>query len=107
MLANGKNGVEIADTASGTVVFNTFDGLPAFVDAAVGNQGDGILVTSTGGNNLIRTNVISGNGGNGIHITGYATGVQVAEDIIGMDTNGALPLGNGGEWGTHRRQRPR
>lgn len=92
---NGANGVEIADTASGTVVFNTFCGLPAFVDTAVGNALDGMLITSTGGNNLLRTNVISGNTGNGVHITGNANGVQVAEDIIGMDTNGNLPLGNG------------
>lgn len=92
---NGKNGVEIADAASGTVVFNTFCGLPAFVDTAVGNALDGILVTSTGGNNLLRTNVISGNLGNGVHISGNASGVQVSEDIIGMDTDGALPLPNG------------
>jgi len=95
--ANGANGVEIAGTASGTVVFNTFCGLPAFVDAAVGNAGDGILITSTGGNNLLRTNVISGNVGNGIHISGDASGVQVSEDIIGMDTNGGLPLPNKGD----------
>ena len=94
--ANGENGVEIADTASGTVVFNTFCGLPAFVDAAVGNAMDGMLITSTGGNNLLRTNVIAGNGGNGVHIGGNATGVQVEEDIIGMDTNGQEPLPNGG-----------
>jgi hypothetical protein len=93
--ANGENGVEIADTASGTVVFNTFCGLPAFVDAAVGNLLDGMLITSTGGNNLIRTNVIAGNGSNGVHIGGNATGVQVEEDIIGMDTNGQAPLPNG------------
>jgi len=93
--ANGENGVEIAGTASGTVVFNTFCGLPAFVDTAVGNDLDGILITSTGGNNLIRTNVISGNGDNGIHISGDASGVQVSEDIIGMDTDGNLPLPNG------------
>ncbi len=92
---NGRNGVEIADTASGTVVFNTFCGLPAFVDTAVGNKLDGMLITSTGGNNLIRTNVIAGNGLNGIHISGDASGVQVAEDIIGMDTPGTAPLPNG------------
>jgi hypothetical protein len=34
---NIKNGVEIAGTASGTVCFNTFCGLPAFVDTPVGN----------------------------------------------------------------------
>ena len=79
------------------MVFNTFCGLPAFVDTAVGNTLDGILITSTGGNNLLRTNVISGNLGNGIHISGNASGVQVSEDIIGMDTNGGSPLPNGGD----------
>lgn len=93
---NGGNGVEIADTAAGTVVFNTFAGLPAFIDKAVPNALDGMLVTSTGGNNLIRTNVVSGNTGNGIHISGNASGVQVSEVIIGMDTDGTAPLGNDG-----------
>jgi hypothetical protein len=93
--ANGRNGVEIADTASGTVAFNTFCGLPAFIIKAVGNHLDGMLVTSTGGNNLLRTNVISGNYGNGVHIGGNASGVQLAEDIIGLDTNGQTPLPNG------------
>jgi hypothetical protein len=92
---NGRNGVEIADTASGTVAFNTFCGLPAFVDSAVGNKLDGMLITSTGGNNVLRTNVIAGNELNGIHISGDASGVQVTEDIIGMDTNGMSPLPNG------------
>lgn len=93
--ANGRNGVEIADTASGTVVYNNFTGLPAFVDTAVGNKLDGMLITSTGGNNLLRTDVISGNGLNGVHISGDASGVQVAEVIIGMDTPGTAPLPNG------------
>ncbi|HYH69166.1 MAG TPA: right-handed parallel beta-helix repeat-containing protein [Urbifossiella sp.] len=92
---NLRNGVEIRGTASGTVAFNTFNGLPAFSDSPVGNALDGFLVTSTGGNNLLRTNVISGNRGNGIHLTGDATGVQIAEDIMGMNTNGQLPMPNG------------
>ena len=37
----------------------------------------------------------AGNGANGIHVAGNATGVQITETIIGMDTNGKLPLGNG------------
>jgi len=93
--ANGRNGLEIADTASGTVSFNTFCGLPAFIVTAVGNHLDGVLITSTGGNNLIRTCVISGNYGNGVHIGGNATGVQIAQVIIGMDTNGEVALTNG------------
>jgi hypothetical protein len=94
--ANDRNGVEIAGTASGGVYFNTFVGVPAFIDTAVGNALDGFLVTSTGGSNLIRTTIISGNGGNGIQISGNATGVQVTDAIIGMNSNGLLPIPNGG-----------
>ena len=95
--ANDRNGVEIAGTASGGVYFNTFCGVPAFINTAVGNGLDGFLVTSTGGSNLIRTTIISGNDGNGIHISGNATGVQVTDAIIGMNSNGLLPLPNGGD----------
>ncbi len=94
--ANDRNGVEIAGSASGGVYFNTFCGVPAFIATAVGNALDGFLVTSTGGSNLIRTTIISGNGGNGIHISGNATGVQVTDAIIGMNSNGLLPIPNGG-----------
>jgi Domain of unknown function (DUF4214) len=94
---NLKNGVEITDTANGTVCFNTFCGLPAFSLTPVGNALDGFLITSTGGNNLLRTNVISGNFANGVHITGSATGVQAAENIIGMNTSGQGSMPNGAD----------
>jgi trimeric autotransporter adhesin len=92
---NQKNGVEIAGTASGGVYFNTFCGLPAFIVIAVPNLLDGFLVSSTGGNNTILTTIISGNGGNGVHITGDASGVQVEQAIIGLDTEGTAKLPNG------------
>lgn len=95
--ANGLNGVEIRDTASGTLVFNTFAGLAAFEDYGdLGNGRNGMLITSTGGNNVIRTNVMSANRGNGIEISGDATGVHVTEAIIGLNTNASLPMPNGG-----------
>jgi hypothetical protein len=95
--ANGGNGVSIRDTASGTVVFNVFAGLAAFLPLTnLGNGANGILVTSTGGNNIIRTSVVSNNRGNGIEISGEATGVQVAEVIIGMNTDGMVAFPNGG-----------
>ena len=55
------------------------------------------VITSSGGNNLIRTCIISGNDGNGIEIGGHATGVQVTEAAEG--TNSALnaPIPNGGD----------
>ena len=96
--ANGKNGLEIAGSASRTISANTFAGVAAFNPGAlVGNRGDGILVTSNGGgkvfgrsvfSTIILTNQVSGNGGNGIEINGDARGVQVSQSVVGMSTNG-------------------
>ncbi len=94
---NDRNGIEVKDRASGFISFNTFAGLFAFSTAAP-NRRDGILITSTGGNNVIRTSIVSGNLGNGIEIGGHATGVQVTETAVGTNTaiNAALPNGGDG-----------
>ena len=84
---NTNNGIEVTDTASGFITFNTFAGTYAFGPAAP-NGNDGVLITSTGGNNTVRTNVISGNGNNGLEIGGDASGVTVVPNIIGLDTRG-------------------
>jgi len=91
---NGRNGIEVAGRARGFVTFNTFGGLLAFKGAAP-NGDDGLLITSTGGDNLARTNVFSGNRRNGIELAGHASGVTVDPDIAGLTTNGKSPLPNG------------
>ena len=83
---NNRNGIEVRDTASGFTSFNTFGGIYAFAGPAP-NGRDGILITSSGGNNLIRTSIISGNLGNGIELGGNATGVQVTEVAVGTNTS--------------------
>jgi hypothetical protein len=93
---NLKNGIEVAGTASGFITFNTFGGLFAFQGAAP-NGNDGVLITSTGGNQTVRTNVLSGNINNGLEITGNATGVNVNPNIIGLNTNGSALLPNGND----------
>ena len=93
---NGRNGIEVADTARGFVTFNTFGGLLAFKGAAP-NRNDGLLITSTGGGNLARTNVFSGNARNGIELAGDASGVTVDPDIVGLTTKGDAALPNGGD----------
>jgi len=93
---NGQNGVEVAGRAHGFVTFNTFGGLLAFKGAAP-NGNDGLLVTSTGGDNLARTNVFSGNQRNGIELSGNASGVTVDPNIAGLTTSGQSPLPNGGD----------
>jgi len=93
---NGANGIEVTDQVHGFVTFNTFGGLHAFGGAAP-NGNDGVLITSTGGDNLVRTNVMSGNTHNGIELAGNATGVTVDPDIAGLNTEGNALLPNGGD----------
>jgi Right handed beta helix region len=93
---NGRNGIEVTGRVRGFTTFNTFGGLLAFKGAAP-NRNDGLLITSTGGDNLARTNVFSGNRRNGIELAGGARGVTVDPDIVGLDTDGTAPLPNGGD----------
>jgi hypothetical protein len=94
---NGRNGIEVAGRVRGFVTFNTFGGLLAFKGAAP-NGNDGLLITSTGASNLVRTNVFSGNKRNGIELAGNASGVTVDPNIVGLNTkgNGVLPNGRDG-----------
>ena len=91
---NKKNGIYVTGTASGFTTFNTFGGLYAFQGAAP-NEENGIAIDATGGNNLIRTNVMSGNKLNGIKIFGSASGVTVDPNVVGLNTEGTGTLANG------------
>ena len=93
---NGLNGIAVLGKARGFVTFNTFGGLLAFKGAAP-NGLNGLLITSTGGDNLVRTNVFSGNKGNGIELAGNASGVTVDPNIAGLNTKGNAVLPNGGD----------
>jgi hypothetical protein len=93
---NGRNGIEVAGRAHGFITFNTFGGLLAFKGAAP-NGNDGLLITSTGGDNLARTNVFSGNRRNGIELAGNARGVTIEPDIVGLSTSGKSALPNHGD----------
>ena len=84
---NALNGLEVKDTASDFITFNSFNGTTAFGGIAP-NQRNGMLFTSSGGNNTIRTNVIGGNIENGVHITGNAADITVDPNIIGLNTTG-------------------
>ncbi|WP_406698198.1 right-handed parallel beta-helix repeat-containing protein [Singulisphaera sp. Ch08] len=92
---NNRNGIEVRDKASGFISFNTFAGIYAFGDAAA-NRLNGILITSSGGNNLIRTCIVSGNLGNGIELGGQATGVQVIDTAVGTNTSIQTSIPNQG-----------
>ncbi len=91
---NKKNGIEVRGKSSGFTTFNTFGGLLAFKGAAP-NKLNGLLVSATGGDILVRTNVMSGNKKNGIKLAGKATGVTVDPNIAGLNTRGDGLLPNG------------
>ncbi len=93
---NNRNGIEVSGKASGFISFNTFAGIYAFGGAAP-NRGDGIMITSSGGDNVIRTCIVSGNLGNGIELSGHATGVQITDTAIGTNTSIQTAIPNGGD----------
>jgi trimeric autotransporter adhesin len=93
---NNGNGIEVSGQASGFTSFNTFAGIYAFGLAAP-NKLDGILVTSTGGNNQIRTSIVSGNLDNGIELGGNASGVQVTDTAVGTNTSIGSAIPNQGD----------
>jgi hypothetical protein len=90
----------VLETNGGDTVAGDFIGTDATGNLASGN-GAGILVTSAnnfiGGTTAATGNVISGNTGAGIQITGAgAANNSVIGNDIGTNFTGTLPLGNGG-----------
>jgi parallel beta-helix repeat protein len=92
---NGRNGIEVRDEVSEFITFNTFGGLLAFQGPAP-NGHNGLLITATGGKQTVQTNVFSGNLKNGIEISGEAWGVTLVPNFVGLQTNGASAVPNGG-----------
>jgi titin len=101
---NAAAGV-IIDGLSGrprrNTVLGNFIGTDAAGTADLGNAGSGVLLTSGASDNTIggavagARNVISGNDGYGVEITGAVTdGNRVQGNRIGLPATGASPLGN-------------
>jgi CSLREA domain-containing protein len=63
--------------------------------AAIGNSSDGIeLTTAPGG--IIKDNLISGNGDDGIDVADDQTGATIVGNLVGVALDGVTPLTNGG-----------
>ena len=100
VISGNLNGVTInGGTSSGNVVAGNFVGTNAAGDSPLGNFLDGLAIRGAPGN-LIgggaagARNVISGNRGDGIDISGGAASDLVEGNSIGMNAAGTSPLGN-------------
>lgn len=102
---NAGNGINVTDHVRNFITFNTFAGLTAFGGIAP-NQQSGIRISSNGGDNRVRTNVMAGNGQHGLHITGNAQAVWVDPNIIGLNTYGTEATYSDGDqtisWGNNQ-----
>jgi VCBS repeat-containing protein len=108
---NGEQGISIvgADARNNKIQGN-FIGTTAAGDKPAGNRRDGILIENGSGNriglaedqpNAGQSNLISGNGRNGVYIEGASAGLNVVQgNFIGTDPTGAQQaskkLGNDG-----------
>lgn len=86
------------DAGSGVRVLGNFIGTDINGTAALGNFNRGILIVGSTGNfigftSVMSRNVISGNQGTGISITGGGS-ATVRRNLIGTDKTGAVDLGN-------------
>ncbi len=99
---NIKNGIE-AISAPGLVILNNKVGTNAAGAAAVGNSGDGILLTGcpgarVGGALAMQGNVISGNIGDGVSVMGAASALtSIMGNLIGTNAAGAAAVANGSD----------
>ena len=99
--ANAGDGVLIAGQATYNQVSGVFIGTDINGENALPNADDGVAVTSASIGNFIglsggRSNVISGNAGNGVSLTGFDTAENFVENnLIGIDAGGTTSLGNG------------
>lgn len=101
---NSDNGVVIDGSgAFNNIVEGNYIGTDVNGTAGLGN-GTGLTMQNGAHDNTIggnasngARNVVSGNGGDGIHLNGVGTGNVIRGNYIGVDKTGANALGNGGD----------
>jgi hypothetical protein len=95
-------GIAIGAGVSGVTVQGNIIGLNQAGTAALGNAGSGVTIRSGGASNVLiggttaaARNIISGNVGDGVDITGSGTtGTVVEGNYIGTDITGTQAIGN-------------
>jgi parallel beta-helix repeat protein len=102
---NRANGVLITGGATGNTLSGNFVGTKGSGNAALGNAADGVAIVGASGNSLLGTtfrqdpfvfsNVLSGNGGNGLRITN-SNDTTVQANFTGVGADNATVVANGG-----------
>ncbi len=89
------------DSASNTIVGNDIgtspDGLHVIANAGAGIDVAGASTNVIGGPGPVFGNVVSGNQGAGIVVTGVRSGTTIEGNLIGVAADGKTPLGNRGD----------
>jgi len=100
---NDRNGVEILGAGAGAnFIFGNFIGTNISGSAAVANNLNGVLIDGAavnivGGAGAGADNLISGNGSDGVEITGMgARANALLGNLIGVNADGDMPIGNTG-----------
>src|SRR5882724_2492662 len=104
LISGNKLGVNIQQTgAYNNLIEGNFIGVNRSGTGGLGNSNEGIFINSVGtassagvigGSTSGAGNVISGNGGNGIEISGSCSGLKIQGSFIGTDVTGKAALGN-------------
>ncbi len=99
---NGGSGLYLQN-CSGTTVQGNLIGLSVSGAVPLGNSNNGISLYNAGSNQVGGTlatarNVVSGNGGSGVYLSGPgATGNVVQGNYVGTDSTGSLAIPNAGD----------
>jgi parallel beta-helix repeat protein len=98
---NGAQGIFVLGGTNNTIQGNRI-GTNSSGTAGMPNGLEGIYMksvpsASTISGNLVSSNIISGNGSNGITLDTGATGAVIAGNTIGTNAAGTAPLGNNGD----------
>ena len=96
LIETGDTG-SVANLIDGNRIGTTADG-----SSALGNHGAGIAIAGADDNIIGAVgpgfgNVIGGNAGPGISVTGGAAGTAIQNNFLGVAADGATPLGNQGD----------
>jgi parallel beta-helix repeat protein len=93
---NGGAGIRVINGSTGCIIEANMIGLDASGQIAAGNATDGIAILESDGN-VVRANVVSGNGRDGIRVSGsIAGGNLVVGNSVGTSADGSFAVGNVG-----------